>query len=308
MLATILALNLSISIAAPLQRGQQTIVRDSTPADSATKNGPRRLPVTAAVLASAFRDAATRDLFNRARKARLTQDSSLKSYDSKVQQRLSVYVGIGKLGRDRLVYRQESAARVQWERNAGDAYRTTRRRVAIPVINSPKDERDALQDQLTNNNNISPVPYYPGSETLWIGDLARTEVNERELVNPLAATAPRHPTRTQRATISLPTARRPHDSTPGNDCSAAEGEGKPRRRFVVVRHRHWAHRPRRLSPGDPDADDDQRLEWRFDDRRSPTHQLSPRRVHLADGRRALVGRRRVRIVRGTVLAAAQPIG
>src|SRR4249919_3914102 len=186
MLATILALNLSISIAAPLQRGQQTIVRDSTAADSANKRAPRRLPVTAAALASAFRDAATRDLFNRARKARITQDSSLKSYDSKVRQRLSVYVGIGKLGRDRLVYRQESAARVQWERNAGVHIELTGARVAIPVINSPKDERDALQDQLTDND-ISPVPYYPGSETLWIGDLAaRTEVNERELVNPLA--------------------------------------------------------------------------------------------------------------------------
>src|SRR3954464_10960420 len=104
MLATILALHFSIAVAAPLQRGQQTIVRDSTPGDSAARRAPRRLPVTAAVLASAFRDAATRDLFNRARKARLAQDSSLNSYDSKVRQRFSVYVGIGKLGRDRLVY------------------------------------------------------------------------------------------------------------------------------------------------------------------------------------------------------------
>ena len=58
MLATILALPLSIFVmAAPQQRGQQTIVRDSTPADSAARNAPRRLPVTAGVLATAFRDA-----------------------------------------------------------------------------------------------------------------------------------------------------------------------------------------------------------------------------------------------------------
>ena len=188
MLATILALNLSISVAALLQRGQQTIVRDSTAADSANKRAPRRLPVTAAVLASAFRDAATRDLFNRARKARITQDSSLKSYDSKVRQRLSVYVGIGKLGRDRLVYRHETAARVQWERDAGVRMEFTGARVAIPVINSPKDERDALQDEL--NAEMSAIPYFPGSETLWIGDAAaRLEVNEREIVNPLAVGA-----------------------------------------------------------------------------------------------------------------------
>jgi len=190
MLATILALPLSIFVmAAPQQRGQQTIVRDSTPADSAARNAPRRLPVTASVLATAFRDAATRDLFNRARKARLAQDSSLNSYDSKVRQRLSVYVGIGKLGRDRLVYRHENAARVQWERDAGVRIDVTGARVAIPVINSPKDERTAVQDGATEDTK-TPIPYFPGSENLWIGDLvARTEVNERSLVNPIAGGA-----------------------------------------------------------------------------------------------------------------------
>ena len=191
MLATILALNLSVSVAAPLQGGQRTIVRDSTSADSAAKNAPRRLPVTAAVLASAFRDAATRDLFNRARKARLAQDSSLNSYDSKVRQRLSVYLGIGKLGRDRLVYRHENAARVQWERNAGVRIDVTGARVAMPIIGSrsAKEEREAVQDQVTEDTK-SPIPYFPGSETLWIGDLvARTEVNDRSLVNPIAGGA-----------------------------------------------------------------------------------------------------------------------
>jgi hypothetical protein len=190
MLATILALHFSLSAAAPFQRGQQTIVRDSTPGDSAGRNAPRRLPVTAAVLASAFHDAATRDLFNRARKARLEQDSSLRSYDSKVRQRLSVYVGIGKLGRDRLVYRHESAARVQWQRDAGVRIELTGARVAIPPIGSPKEERSALQDQVMDSE-MSPIPYTPGSETLWAsGDIAaRTEVNDRSLVNPIAGGA-----------------------------------------------------------------------------------------------------------------------
>ena len=191
MLAISHALHLFIAAAAALQqRGQQTIVRDSTPPDSAaTRNAPRRLPVTAAVLASAFHDAATRDLFDRARKARLAQDSSLKSYDSKVRQRLSVYVGIGKLGRDRLVYRHESASRIQWQRDAGVRIELTGARVAIPVIGSSKDERSALEDQVTNPD-LSPIPYFPGSETLWIGDqVARTEVNERSLVNPIAGGA-----------------------------------------------------------------------------------------------------------------------
>src|SRR5215217_947090 len=119
MLLAILGLLVSAQSGSSQQRPQQTVVRDSTPADSAARNAPRRLPVTAALLASAFHDATARDLFNRARKARLTQDSSLKSYDAKVRQRISVEVGIGKTGRSRLVYRQESASRVQWQQGVG---------------------------------------------------------------------------------------------------------------------------------------------------------------------------------------------
>jgi hypothetical protein len=179
-------------------RPQQTIVRDSTRAsDSAKVRGqyanprwaPRRLPVTAEVLASAFRDSETRELFNRARKARITQDSSLNSYDAKVRQRMSVQVGIGKFGRDRLVYRQESASRVQWQRTSGVHVEMTGARVAIPMIAGTKEERDALQSNVTDEE-FSPIPYVPGSETLWIGDLsARTEVSERDLVNPIAGGA-----------------------------------------------------------------------------------------------------------------------
>ena len=45
-----------------------------------------------------------------------------------------------------------------------------------------------------------PLPYYPGREDLWIGSgLAQTEVNERELVHPIAE-GPRRTTRTRRAT------------------------------------------------------------------------------------------------------------
>ncbi|HEV8217673.1 MAG TPA: hypothetical protein VGP95_17605, partial [Gemmatimonadaceae bacterium] len=97
MLAAVLALSILMQGGAAQQAQRPTVVRDSTPSDSASHNAPRRLPVTAALLASAFRDPAARELFNRARVARLAQDSTLQSYDSKVKQRLSVLVGIGKL-------------------------------------------------------------------------------------------------------------------------------------------------------------------------------------------------------------------
>jgi hypothetical protein len=184
MLTAILALHACVQVAPP-QR-QQTVVRDSTPADSASRNAPRRLPVTASVLASAFRDATARELFNRARSARIAQDSSLKSYDAKVRQRLSVLMGVGKLGRDRLVYRNESAFRVQWQRGVGAHVEMTGARVAAPVVGSSKIERDAVQSEVTGSD-MSPIPYFPGSETLWVGLLAaQTEVDEQSIVNPLA--------------------------------------------------------------------------------------------------------------------------
>lgn len=186
MLVAAFAFSVLMQGGAAQQSQRQTVVRDSTPTDSASRNAPRRLPVTAAVLATAFRDQAARELFNRARAARVSQDSSLQSYDSKVRQRLSVLLGLGKVGRERLVFRQESAARVQWQRDAGARIEVTGGRVAIPPLGSPKTERDALQESVLDGGE-SPIPYFPGSENIYItGMVAKTEVNERDLVNPLA--------------------------------------------------------------------------------------------------------------------------
>ncbi len=189
MLLALLALHLATQSGASPQRAPRTVVRDSTPADSITRRTPRRLPVTEFALASAFHDAATRDLFYRARRARIAQDSSLKSYDAKVKQRMSVMLGIGRFGRERLVFRQESASRVQWQRGTGVRIDVTGARVAIPPIHSTKEERDAVESNLSDME-MSPIPYFPGSESLWIGGgVARTEVDERDLVNPLAVGA-----------------------------------------------------------------------------------------------------------------------
>ena len=185
MLLLLLTLN-----AAPLPLMQQrpetvTVVRDSTPADSARRTGPRRRAVTAELAATAFADRATRDLYVRARRARIAQDSALTSYDAKVRQRLSVSASVAKFGPERLVYRRESAARVRWQRDVGARVEMTGGRVAIPIVGSSKAEREALEGDLTSTE-MSPIPYFPGSETLWIGGSARTTVDERNIVNPLA--------------------------------------------------------------------------------------------------------------------------
>lgn len=186
MLATILALHVALQASPPQQTTRPTTVRDSTPADSAPRNARRRLPVTVALRASAFHDVGARDLFDRAQQRRIAQDSSLNSYDATVKQRISVQLGIGKASPERLFYRQESAARVQWQRGAGVHIDVTGARVAIPVIASPKDERDAVQGVAADRDAI-PIPYYPGAETMWIGDLtAERDVNDLGMVHPLA--------------------------------------------------------------------------------------------------------------------------
>jgi hypothetical protein len=183
----LLALHVAIQQNAPPPRvTPPAVVRDSTTADPKVRNAPRRLPVTAAVLASAFHDSSARDLFTRARRSRIAQDSSLASYDAKVNQRISVSAGIGRIGRERLAFRQETSSRVQWQRGVGARIEMTGARLAIPIVGSAKEEREALQRAVVESG-ASPIPYFPGSETIWIGGLtARTEVDERRLVNPLA--------------------------------------------------------------------------------------------------------------------------
>jgi hypothetical protein len=165
-----------------------TVVRDSTAPDSAqNRNAGRRLPVTAAVLATAFKDADTRVLFEKARRARLTQDSSIKSYDAMSRERMSVNLGIGKIGREHLFFRRESASRVRWQHDIGAVIDITGLRNGIPM--APKEEE--LKSSLGDLNWVSPIPYYPGMESLWIVDntSARVEANDREIVNPLTVGA-----------------------------------------------------------------------------------------------------------------------
>lgn len=163
----------------------RVVVKDSTAADTTKdRNAGRRIPVTAALAASAFKDATTKALFEKARRTRVSQDSTLRNYDAISRQRMSVDLGIGNAGREHLFFRQEVAARVQWQHDVGAWIDMTGARVGIPM--APKQvEIDAMLSDLSR---MSPIPYYPGYETLWVGGdgAARTEANERDIVNPLA--------------------------------------------------------------------------------------------------------------------------
>jgi hypothetical protein len=190
-------------VAPPRQRA--TVVRDSTAPDtSKDNNAGRRRPVTAALLASAFRDKATRDLFEKARRARLEQDSAIRNYDATSRQRISVNLGIGSRGREHLFFRRESSARIRWQHDVGAVIDVTGARAGIPM--APKEEE--IEAALSDISYMSPVPYYPGMESLWIMDesSARVEANDKEIVNPLTVGAEAYYTYalTDSVTFTLP--------------------------------------------------------------------------------------------------------
>src|SRR5690348_8024935 len=179
----------------PIRQGDTiTVVKDST--DSAIvgeqrrrrHNYSRRLPVTAQVLATAFHDQTARQLLERARISRMSQDSALLSYDVTAYQRISAGMGFSRLGRDRLIFRTENVSRVRWQRDIGAWVDVKGQRTAIPI--APEDAEKEAQQDMAEEADMAAIPYYPGYESLWIGpSTARRNVDEREFVHPLAVGA-----------------------------------------------------------------------------------------------------------------------
>ena len=173
------------------RRDTLTVVKDST--DTAIVNDQarrrhgyaRRLAVTEKVLATAFRDGSARQLLERARVARMSQDSALISYDATAYQRLSAGMGFAKIGRDRLIFRTENVSRVRWQRGVGAWVDLKGQRTAIPV--APKEAEQEAQADMADESDMTPIPYYPGYEALWIGTgRTKAQVDEHEFVHPLA--------------------------------------------------------------------------------------------------------------------------
>ena len=157
----------------------QVVIEESIRTSRRDRRPGSRDSVTPELERTAFRDAGARDLLYRAREARLRQDSSLQSYDAKTYQRISVGLGFRVIGRNRLLFRTEVASRVRWSRVGGAWVDITGQRAVAPSIS---EEADAGFMEMT------PIPYYPGREDLWIGGngLARAEVDDRELIHPIA--------------------------------------------------------------------------------------------------------------------------
>ena len=161
--------------------------RDSLRARRADRDSSSRrrreakiIPVTPALVASAFRDPAARDLVSRARAARLRQDSSLVAYDANAYERMSVGMGFTKFGRDHLLFRAERAARVYWSRGQGALVEVKGQRAVSPMLSGGGSAT-------ADFGGLEQVPYFPGRETLWIGSgIAKSDVSDQDIIHPLA--------------------------------------------------------------------------------------------------------------------------
>ena len=166
----------------------EPVVQDSVRRDRNANIRWRRIPVTDEHRRTAFDDAAARDLLAHARSARLQQDTTLLAYDATTFQRASVGLGVRRFGRERLVYRGETATRVRWRRDQGAVIDVLGSREA-----SPAGKRGTGMS-ISAGSDIGPIPYFPGQETLWIGS-DQVQTTDREIddempiVHPLTAGA-----------------------------------------------------------------------------------------------------------------------
>ncbi|HEY4132714.1 MAG TPA: hypothetical protein VGM50_19020, partial [Gemmatimonadaceae bacterium] len=188
------------SPAKPAQAGQgrrsTSIVRDSV-IDSTSygvttrrrHHQSTRLAVTPELLKSAFNDATAKATLLKARVARLSQDSALRSYDAMSYQRISVGMGFGRIGRDRLLFRHETAAHVRWQEGVGAWVEVKGARTAVPMAEN-NDVKVEVRNEMDDPDLMAEVPYFPGYEPLlWVGGgngMARAQVDEHELVHPIA--------------------------------------------------------------------------------------------------------------------------
>jgi hypothetical protein len=146
----------------------------------------RRIPLTPQLEASAYRDGLARELVLRARRARLAQDSTLTAYDAMAHERLTVGLGVGGAGREKLFLRNETASHVRWQRGHGAVVDVVGARSAFPML---KPGVRVMTDML----HIDAIPYYPGRESLLrlmgVNRANDSENNEDVLINPLSSGA-----------------------------------------------------------------------------------------------------------------------
>ena len=189
----IAALLMQVKVDASVRRDSTDATRRSVSievnigSDTGKRRAPKRIPVTSEHLRTAYKSTLARTLLDRARAARLAQDSALMSYDATAYLRISAGMGFSRIGRDRLIFRTENVTRVRWHRDVGAWIDVKGARTALPGI-PDEGEKDAEAD-INNDSDLTPVPYYPGQEPLISfngSENVKAQVDERDMVHPLA--------------------------------------------------------------------------------------------------------------------------
>ena len=162
------------ALALLLQVSVQTEVSAGGGAIQASVRVPRaeQRPVTAEDRRTAFASTGARDLLTAARIARAAQDSALRAYDVSSYQRTSVGFNLRETARQRLLYRSEGAARVQWKRGVGAKLEVLGARAAVPAAGGGDDARREMEESM-DLADLMAIPYYPGRDELWIFNSAQ---------------------------------------------------------------------------------------------------------------------------------------
>lgn len=164
--------------------GHDTVAVGAVPDDSAAKaarRAARRIPVTPALIGSAYSSPATRALVLRAREARTAVDSTLRSYQALAYHRLSAGIALRALARERLAARAEQAAKVWWDRDQGALVQITGAR-AVQFVDDDDDDDDMRDPSSTD---IVELPYVPGEDRLWPVGRWKVDVNDEQIIHPL---------------------------------------------------------------------------------------------------------------------------
>ncbi len=144
----------------------------------AARRRARVIPATAEHMRTAFTDPRAQTTLLRARAARVADDSALMGYDAKARERASVGMSLTRLGRERLLARYERVVRVQWRRDRGARVEVLGERTTAPMLGG-----GGIDVEL---GSVPSIPYFPGREPLWGSAMARMDIIDSDVVNPLA--------------------------------------------------------------------------------------------------------------------------
>jgi hypothetical protein len=127
----------------------------------------------------AFADAATERFFTRARAARTDVDRSIRSYDAIVRQRVAAALRMPL--KDRTLYREESAARVRWYRDAPN----------VVEILAARQQHPGGVEVPTRPSDFGADFFDPAAERIYLGFETHDD-DSHWIVHPLAANAEAH--------------------------------------------------------------------------------------------------------------------